>query len=692
MAPRSATVERMFASDLMRDRPWAEGLNQEQSAAVHHNGSPLLVVAGAGSGKTRTLVARVARLIDGGVAAERILLLTFSRRAAAEMVRRVDRLVNTQTSGRVWGGTFHGISHRLLRRYSPAVGLAEGFTILDQADTEALFGMLRAERGLGEKGIRFPKKETIAAVYSRVVNQQAKLDEITSRHFPWCTEHVDSMRRLFRDYTVRKREHNVIDYDDLLLYWRALLESPAAAAITTMFDQVLVDEYQDTNRIQADILAGMCVSAMPTVVGDDAQAIYGFRAAEVANMWEFETRFADTKRITLDQNYRSTPQVLAVANAVMGEAESGYEKNLWSVRRDGPRPALVTCHDEPTQAEHICEQVLALRELGIPLRDQAVLFRTSHHSAGLEVELGRRNIPFVKFGGLKFLEASHVKDLTAMLRIASNPDDELAWNRVLQLIPGVGPATAQRMLQQAVAKAEVAGGTVVAAFCELDFAVPSESRPILSELQGALRAVVAEPEMPPAAQIDRLSEFCSLVFDRRYEDATVRLGDIAQLGKMASPHRTRSTFLADMALDPPNSTSDLAGPPHLDEDYLILSTIHSAKGGEWRAVFVIHASDGNIPSDMALGEPGGLAEERRLFYVALTRAKDHLTVTVPQRYYHRRFGGDSAHSYAPPSRFVEPARPHFEETTAAPSIESAASIALVTDSDVVGDFLESLWG
>jgi len=681
----------MFVSDLIRDRPWADGLNQEQAAAVHHDGGPLLVVAGAGSGKTRTLVARVARLVDSGIPAERILLLTFTRRAASEMLRRVDGLVNRATAGRVWGGTFHGISHRLLRRFGPAVGLSEGFTILDQGDTEAMFGMLRAERGLGEKGIRFPKKETIAAIYSRVVNQQAKLDEIIGKHFPWCTDHQDPIRQLFRDYTARKREHSVIDYDDLLLYWRALLESPAQDAVEGMFDHVLVDEYQDTNQIQADILAGMCAIAQPTVVGDDAQAIYGFRAAEVANMWEFEGRFSGTRRITLDQNYRSTPQVLAVANSVMAEAESGFAKNLWSVRNDGPLPGLVTCHDEPTQAEYVCEQVLALRELGIPLQDQAVLFRTSHHSAGLEVELGRRNIPFVKFGGLKFLEAAHIKDLTALLRIASNPEDELAWNRVLQLIPGIGPATAQRLLQRAVAKAQLDGVGVIEAFCELDVATPAEAGPILTELQAALRDVTAEPELPPSVQIDRLSDFCTRVFDRRYEDATVRLGDIAQMGKMAAPHRTRATFLADLALDPPSSTTDLAGPPHLDDDYLTLSTIHSAKGGEWRAVFVIHASDGNIPSDMSLGEPGGLDEERRLFYVALTRAKDHLSVTVPQRYYHRRFGGDSAHSYAPPSRFIEPARSHFEERTAAPSVESAAGIGLVADGDPVGDFLENLW-
>ncbi len=682
----------MFASDLIGGRRWAEGLNQEQSVAVHHDGSPLLIVAGAGTGKTRTLVARVARLIDAGVPAERILLLTFTRRAATEMLRRADRLVDRAASGRVWGGTFHGISHRLLRRFGPAVGLAEGFTILDQADSEDIFGLLRAERGLGEKGIRFPKKETIAAVYSRTVNQQAKLDEVVGRHFPWCGDHVDSIRRLFRNYTARKREHNVIDYDDLLLYWRALLESAAADAIRGMFDHVLVDEYQDTNRIQADILAGLCVTAVPTVVGDDAQAIYGFRAAEVENMWEFESRFAGTRRITLDQNYRSTPQVVAVANAVMSDAATGFPKNLWSVRRDGPRPTLVTCHDEPTQAEHVCEQVLARRELGIPLREQAVLFRTSHHSAGLEVELGRRDIPFVKYGGLKFLEAAHIKDLTAMLRIASNPDDELAWSRVLQLIPGVGPATAQRLLQRAAARAQLEAISVVSAFCELDIAGPVEARPIIAELQAALRAVTAEPEIPPAVQVDRFGEFCAQVFDRRYEDAGVRLGDIAQLGKMASPHVSRDTFLADLALDPPTSTSDLAGPPHLDEDYLILSTIHSAKGGEWRAVYVIHASDGNIPSDMSLGEPGGLEEERRLFYVALTRAKDHLTVSVPQRYYHRRFGGNAAHSYAPPSRFLEPAREHFDEQTATLSVETAVTAAMTTDQDVVGQFLESLWG
>lgn len=659
---------------------------------MHHDGGPLLVVAGAGSGKTRTLVSRVARLIDSGVPAERILLLTFTRRAAAEMLRRVGHLVNRQTSGRVWGGTFHGISHRLLRRLSPAVGLPEGFTILDQADSEALFGILRAERGLGEKGMRFPKKETIAAIYSRVVNQQAMLDEIIGRHFPWCVDHQDPIRQLFRDYTARKRQHSVIDYDDLLLYWRALLESPAAEAVTGMFDHVLVDEYQDTNRIQADILAGMSSVAQPTVVGDDAQAIYGFRAAEVANMWEFESRFVGTKRITLDQNYRSTPQVLAVANAVMADAESGYEKNLWSVRRDGPVPRLVTCHDEPTQAEYVCEQVLALRELGIPLRDQAVLFRTSHHSAGLEIELGRRNIPFVKFGGLKFLEAAHIKDVTSMLRIAANPEDELAWNRVLRLIPGIGPATAHRLLQESVARAGVDDVSVVEAFCELDIPVPAESRAILGELQAALRDVTAEPERPPAVQLDRLGEFCAQAFDRHYDDSAVRLGDIAQLGKMASAHKTRRTFLADLTLDPPNSTSDLAGAPHLDDDYLVLSTIHSAKGGEWRAVFVIHASDGNIPSDMSLGEPGGLDEERRLLYVALTRARDHLAVTVPQRYYHSRFGGGSAHSYAPPSRFIEPARRHFDEETAAPSVESVFTAPLVEGKDVVGDFLESLWG
>ena len=338
----------MFAADLVRERRWAEGLNQEQSSAVYHDTGPLLVVAGAGSGKTRTLVARVARLIESGVAPDRILLLTFTRRAAAEMLRRVESLVNTQTTGRVWGGTFHGISHRLLRRFSPAVGLAEGFTILDQADSEAMFGLLRAERGLGEKGIRFPKKETIAAIYSRVVNEQAKLDDVVSRHFPWCAEHNDALRQLFRDYTARKREHNVIDYDDLLLYWRALLDSPVADAVTSLFDHVLVDEYQDTNRIQADILVGMCVTARPTVVGDDAQAIYGFRAAAVENMWEFEARFPGTKRIVLEQNYRSTPQVLAVANSVMAEAASGFAKELWSVRTDGPRPQLVTCHDEPT--------------------------------------------------------------------------------------------------------------------------------------------------------------------------------------------------------------------------------------------------------------------------------------------------------------------------------------------------------
>ncbi len=666
--------------------PWLNGLNDQQRVAVLHEEGPLLVIAGAGSGKTRTLASRVARLIEDGVPPERILLLTFTRRAAAEMLRRAGSLVDHTATGRVWGGTFHSIANRLLRRNATAVGLDDGFTVLDQSDVAGLFGLLRAELGFAEAKTRFPRKETIAAIYSRAVNAQEKLTQVLDERFPWCRDHSDELKELFRQYTARKRRHNVVDFDDLLLYWRALLESPAAGALQQLFDHVLVDEYQDTNRIQADILRLLCGSdGNLTVVGDDAQSIYSFRAATVENMTEFPEVFPTATVVKLEQNYRSTPQILDAANAVIAEAADTFPKRLWSDRPAGARPSLVTCVDEAAQADFVCDNVLAMRELGVALRDQAVLFRTGHHSDGLEIELSRRRIPYMKFGGLRFLEAAHVKDLMAALRVLDNERDELAWHRVLQLIPGIGPATARRILGDLTGSNE----PPLQQFYEASFPVVAEAQPLLFELQQALRDCVTS-NLDPGAQVERLLPFLQTVIERSYDDGAIRVADLEQLRDIAASYSDRSRFLAEVTLDPPHSTTEV-GPPTLDDDYLVLSTIHSAKGGEWPVVYVIHAADGNIPSDMALNEPGGVEEERRLLYVALTRGQDHLVVSFPQRFYHRRFGSDGRHSYAVPSRFLTAAAEHFDPVVAGVPAEEGGLASAGSGEDTVAGVLEALW-
>jgi DNA helicase II / ATP-dependent DNA helicase PcrA len=639
-------------------------LNPAQRAAVLHGsgagsgaaGGPLLVIAGAGTGKTNTLVHRLAYLVRSGADPRRVLLMTFSRRAAAEMVRRAQRIAaetmgpdaDVLARGLTWAGTFHAIGARLLREYAPAIGLDPGFTIHDREDSADLLALVRHRMGVADGVRRFPTKGTCLAIYSRAVNAQIGLAEVLRDAFPWCAEWDAELKALFAAYVEAKQASGVLDYDDLLLYWRGIMDEPELAReIGSRFDHVLVDEYQDTNRLQAAILLGLRPDGRGlTVVGDDAQSIYSFRAAEVRNILDFPDIFTPRATVvTLEQNYRSTPQILAAANAVIGEAAEGIRKELRSDRPGGPRPRLATVWDEAGQVDLVCRDVLAAREEGLALRDQAVLFRTAHHSGPLEVELVRRNIPFVKFGGLKFLDAAHVKDVLATLRLLQNPRDRVAGFRVLQLVPGIGATTAGVILDVLASASDP-----VAALAAVR--VPTRAAEGWGEflrLFGQLR----RGQAPWPADLQAVRQWYEPHLERRHDDAAPRRADLLQLEAIAAGFPDRSSFLTEITLDPPAGTSDEAGPPLRDEDYLVLSTIHSAKGQEWRRVHVLNGVDGCIPSDLATGTSAEIDEERRLFYVAMTRARDELTVVVPQRFFvHGQAKRGPRHVYAARTRFI----------------------------------------
>ena len=633
-------------------------LNPEQRAAALHRGGPLLVVAGAGAGKTLTLAARVAQLVLDGADPQRLLLMTFSRRAAAEMARRVGRLLHealrlpATTAAPVlpWCGTFHGIAARLLRELAPRIGLAPSFSVLDRADAQELMGMTRHALGFSASAQRFPQAGTCLAIHSRAVNSQAPLSDLLQSTYPWVAQHEAALLQLFGAYADDKQRQQLLDYDDLLLVWWHLMQQPQlAAALAARFEHVLVDEYQDTNRLQAGILLALQPTGRGlTVVGDDAQSIYAFRAAELRNMLDFPGQFTPPARVlTLERNYRSTQPLLAASNAVIALAPERFAKTLWSDRASSARPRLVTVADDAAQARWVADEVLRQREQGLTLKRQAVLFRTGHHSAALELELTRRNIPFVKFGGLRFLEASHVKDLLALLRWAHNPRSRLAGFRVVRLVPGLGPASATRLLD-AMATADdpatALRGWKPPAAAALEWAA---LRTIWCALQGGTQRWPDELQAALAWYQPHL--------ERLHDDARVRRADLDALAQIAAGHGSREQFLTELALDPPEASSDEAGPPHRDEDYLILSTIHSAKGQEWNAVSVLNVVDGCMPADMATGHAAEIEEERRLLYVAMTRAKDSLNLLVPQRFFvtQQRQWGDR-HLYATRSRFIPP--------------------------------------
>ena len=679
-------------------------LNDEQRLAVFHGRDaalagppPLLIVAGAGSGKTLTLASRVARLVLDGADPQRILLLSFSRRAAADLQVRVGRVLHqalgfsaTQRAPELpWAGTFHGVSARLLREHADRIGLSPAFTIADRGDSEDLLGLLRQEQGLATTHKRFPMKGSCLAIYSRVLNAQEPLAQVLQQRYPWCSEWEGELKSLFRAYVAEKQRQCVLDYDDLLLYWRQMLDEPELArSLGTRFQHVLVDEYQDTNRLQAGILRALKPDGRGlSVVGDDAQSIYAFRAAEVRNILDFPGQFEPAATVlTLQRNYRSSQPILAACNAVIALASERFSKTLWSERRDGAQPQLVSVGDEAEQAGWVADQVLAQREQGIALKRQAVLFRTGHHSAALELELARRNIPYVKFGGLKFLEAAHVKDLLSLLRWWQNPRSRMSGFRVALLVQGLGPASARRLLDQMERAADTAAALQA-------FKPPAAAAAAWRALLDALASMDGAAGDWPAP-LDAALTWYLPQLQRLHEDAAVRRADLEQLARLARGSTSREAFLADLTLDPPEATSDEADAPHLDDDYLILSTIHSAKGQEWAAVYVLNVVDGCLPADLAAGSAAEIEEERRLLYVAMTRAQHQLQLLVPQRFHvtQQAARGDR-HLWGGLSRFIPPpVAAHFERVCAAnPSPEPLCPAAQDFSVFDVGARVRSVW-
>ena len=661
-----------------------DGLNEEQRRAAAHPAGPLLILAGAGTGKTRTLVARAAWLCEQGVQPGRVLLLTFTRRAADDMLSRATAQART-ASGRITGGTFHAIAHRIIRDHAESFSLPAEFTVIDPADMADLLDARRVDHGLAGTQRRAPRAAVCADIYTRCVNTQQTVADVVQSGFPWCAEYSSQLAELFRGYVAHKRSHGLVDFDDLLLLWRAALADPAAGPVLRgMFDAVLVDEYQDVNAVQADIVRLLQPAAgCLTCVGDDAQAIYAFRGADPEHLHRLADTFPDLTVVRLARNYRSRQAVLRLANAVRPQSP-GLELALTAARETGAPPVLVRCHDEATQAREICARVLDAHEAGTELHDQAVLVRAAHHSDVLEVELAARGIPFVKYGGLRFTEAAHVKDFLAAARIVANPADDVAWFRVLRLHEGVGAVHARRLVDIL----RPADPTPFDRWKDAVDAAPRRARANLAATVGGLA---------DAAAVERAGERATAILAAlqdplraRYPDAGIRIADLERLADAAASRPSLHDALVELTLDPPLSASDLAGPPRQDDDFLVISTVHSAKGLEWPVVHLPHLIDGAVPSDMALGSRTGLAEERRLFYVAVTRARDQLFLYAPMRLHHHRLAGDDRHSYGQLSRFLDGrAMAECESVQAAPPgplLPRTGELAARIDAD-----LDALW-
>jgi DNA helicase-2/ATP-dependent DNA helicase PcrA len=633
---------------------YEDELNAGQLAAVQAVDGPILVIAGAGSGKTRTLVYRVARLIESGIPPESILLLTFTRKAAEEMLRRVGALIGLRTD-RVTGGTFHSVANMLLRRYGRAIGLEPGFTILDRGDSEDVINLLRTQHGLNDKARRFPRKNTINEIFSKAVNKLLPVEDVVLGEFPQFTDEIEDLQKLCRAFESYKRSRLLVDYDDLLVRLRELLDQDEGVRrrVSETYRYVLVDEYQDTNRLQAEIVRRIAdTHDNVMVVGDDSQSIYAFRGATFRNIMDFPKLFPGTRVFKLEENYRSTQPILTLANEVINLAAEKYSKTLFTRKSEGPQPVLVKAGDENTQSRFVAQRILELREEGVPLEEIAVLFRSSFHSFDLEIELSRRNIPFVKRGGFKFIETAHVKDILAHLRVVENPKDAVSWNRLLMLLEGVGPKKSQTLIEAMLSRE---GGGLTALKTAAEKGAGAQA---LKDLARLLEEIGGGSSMTPAEQMNTVCGYYLPILKQQYDDYPKRTKDLEHLYTIAARYGKLDSFLADLTLEPPDASVFDVEAADRDDERLVLSTIHSAKGLEWHTVFIIWALDGKFPSLYSMTADEDLEEERRLFYVAITRAKQNLYVSYPVNVYDRTSGM----ILSKPSRFIEEVRPDCLES------------------------------
>jgi len=618
-------------------------LNPAQIQAVESSEGPHLIIAGAGSGKTRVLVYRVAYLVQKGVQPDEILLLTFTRKAAEEMLKRASRLLDERCQ-KVSGGTFHSFANMILRKYASLIGLANNFTILDQPDAEDTLNLIRTQMGFHKSKERFPRKKAILEVISKSVNKSQDLEAVLDEEFPHFMEWLEEIKKIRDEYTKYKQAKSLVDYDDLLVYLKKLLQlhGQVRSNLSRKYKYIMVDEYQDTNRLQAEIIYLLAAEHRNImVVGDDSQSIYSFRGANFKNIIDFPRIFEGAKIITLEENYRSAQPILNLTNEVIKSAEEKFEKTLFSRIKGDKLPIYVEAEDENAQSRYIADKILELRESGIELKDIAVLFRSGWHSNDLEIELASRNLPFVKYGGQKFVEAAHIKDVISYLRIVYNLYDAVSWHRALLLMRGIGPVTTERIISEITNKKSI----------ELDEKTAKKSADLESLIHLLKEAKAGD--LAPAELIRLFLDYYQPLLKEKYDDFNKRLNDLDSLLRIASRYDSLEKFLTDMALEPPERNIFEAGLKDRDDSTLTLSTIHSAKGLEWNTVFLIYVAEGHIPSYLSLENKEQIEEERRLFYVALTRAKENLFLLKPHiNRAVRNYLGDGMSIFTEASRFL----------------------------------------
>jgi DNA helicase-2/ATP-dependent DNA helicase PcrA len=574
------------------------------------------VIAGAGSGKTRVLVHRVAYLVEQGIAPESILLLTFTRRAAEEMLRRASLLLDDRCK-HVSGGTFHSFANSILRKYAKLLELNNNFTILDQSDAEDVINLIRTQLNLHKSEKRFPRKHALLEVISKSVNKAEEISGVLLDEYPQFIEFSGQIKNIRDEYNKYKRQKSLLDYDDLLVYLKNLLthQESVRQALGAKYKYIMVDEYQDTNKLQAHIACLLAADHKNLmVVGDDAQSIYSFRGANFKNIIDFPRIFKGAKIITLEENYRSTQPILNLTNAVIAQAKEKFEKNLYTKKQEGNLPVFIDCPDDHAQSVWVAEKILELQEEGLALKDIAVLFRSGWHSNDLEIELASRNIPFAKYGGQKFVEAAHIKDLVSYLRIVYNSHDQVSWLRALLLIPKIGPKTAAKIME--------------ALADPVKLAPLKRNNEELENLFKLLQEADSQRDVP-AKLIEKFFDYYQPLLKNKYDDFNKRLNDLDSLLRIAQRYKTCEQFLVDLALEPPERMVVEATRQDKDDFPLTLSTIHSAKGLEWHTVFIIYVAEGHLPSYLSLETEERVEEERRLFYVAATRAKSNLFLLKP---------------------------------------------------------------